>query len=138
MAASTAQHSYGSAISWATTSGGSYTEWVEVVDINQDESVGATKVSHLKSASNAHEYIPSGLTEPGEVTITINFTKAQLTTITGHRRTSLFWKVTFGDGSIYAFAGFWTKLGNKVPDDDRITCDLTIKRTGAITYTAAA
>ena len=138
MAASTAIHSYGSSLSWATTSGGSYTEYVEIVDISADESVGATKVSHLKSQNNFHEYIPSSLAEPGEVTLMLNFTKAQLTTILGHRRTLLYWKITLSDGSVYAFAGFWTKHGDKIPDDDRITCDFTIKRTGAITYTAAA
>lgn len=138
MPASTAIVGPGTTLTVADTSGGTYTAIAEVIDIKKGLMVDKTKVSHLTSPSYRHEYIPAGLTDPGEVSFTANFTKAQYATIYGYFRTTKYWKITTPDNSVWAFAGFWSKLDVTVPDNDRVTVDVTIACTGVETFTAGA
>lgn len=137
MAVSTAIHSYGATLYYATSSGGSYTAVAEVVDIKDDLSVGSTKVTNLTSPNAFHEYIPA-LGEGGETTFTLNYTRAQATTLFGYLRTVLYWKVILPNTDVYAFVGHISKFGLMIPDDDRITQDASIKVTGKPTLTAGS
>lgn len=138
MAASAAQHSYGATLSYSATSGGSYTALGEVLSISTNPSVGTTRVTHLTSDNAAHEYI-AALFDGGELTLTTNFLKADYNTLynTIGARVRYYWKVTTPDGSTFVAYGFWTNIPLTVPDDDRITVNLTIKVSGKPTFTSS-
>lgn len=139
MSASQATHSYGSKIGTSTTSGGSYTDFAEVIDLGDDIELPGSNVTHLLSDGATKEMKPK-LIDPGSATLKLNFTKAQYNTMLGYvtTRAQRFFKITLADGSI---AGPWlahiSKLGTAVPDDDRITNDVTLLRSGVLAFTPA-
>lgn len=137
MAASSAIHSYNSAMSYSSTSGGSYTELSEVLSISDNLSVKPVDVTHLKSDSAAREFIP-GMIDGGTVSVELNFLKASLTHVFTILRTAYWWKITDSDGSITAFKAFYTGKSKKIVDDDRVTLSLELKVSGLPTFTAAA
>jgi hypothetical protein len=136
MAASGAIHGYGATLSYCATQGGAYTAVAEIVDIDEDFSVGEFKKTNLGSPSATHEYGPK-FAEPGDCNFKANYINTVYATLTGllYARTSYYWKVTTPENSVAAFFGFITKCKRTVPDDDGIKIDLTIKRSGPITFT---
>jgi hypothetical protein len=47
------------------------------------------------------------------------------------------YKITFPDGSTWAFSGYVTSIAPSAPVDDALTADITIRPTGAMTFTVA-
>lgn len=140
MAESAAIHSYNATLTRATSQSGTYTAIGEVVDIDFDGGdVPASDVTHLTSPNATREKQPK-LIDMGEITFMINFVKGQYSTIFGdfQNRTRNWFKLNTPDGSVLGpFRAWVRKCPIKVPDDDRITCSitLTINYAGAATFT---
>jgi tail tube protein len=129
----------GTTISYATTSGGSYTPLSEVTDVGIPEStVGTVDATHYLSPDNQTEYISSIWQDGSDLAVTLNYVKAQTTILHGLKGDRLYWKITLPDASTYIFPGVFTRLGGATPNKDKITQTMTIKVAGAITYLAGA
>ena len=143
MANSTGTHSYGTTLGLDPAGGTSYTTVAEVIEINgEGVEVSRTKMSNLTSPNAYHEKRP-GFADAGQVTFKCTWTKAQYSTFLTNIRTALMaWKVTFplvGAESVpstWACAGHLSKLGFAVPEDDRITNDVTVDVSGKPTFTS--
>lgn len=139
-----ATHSYTAKLQWDADGAGSYTDIAEILSIS-GPNIEFTDVetTHLSSANAFKEYV-AGFGDGGEVKITINFAKAQINTLYGLVRVTEYWKVLFpligseATNSQWAFQGHIKSLGNEIPDDDRITCDMVVKVTGKPTFTQGA
>lgn len=100
----------------------------------------SVKTTHLASTNAADEFTP-GFADPGTVSTRLNMIKADLNTIYGFYRTLKGCMVMFGDGaststgSRWTFNAFWTELGNEVPENDRVTTDVTWKISGKPGFT---
>jgi len=96
------------------------------------------------SASNYREYVPSFL-ELGEISVDINFDPTETThkNTTGglleafENRTNETWAIEFPDGSSVGFSGYVTGFELDAPFDDKLSASLTIRTTGAATWTYA-
>lgn len=132
MSASIASHSYGTTLGYGSSST-SFTSLAEAIDMGLDPSVGSTKVTNLSSPNAAHEYLP-GLFEGGEAPFTINYDKTTYAALYAFARVTKWWKITLPDGGNAIFQGHITKFPVKVPDDDRVTDDMSIKVTGKPTF----
>jgi hypothetical protein len=100
----------------------------------------ATNVSHLASDERASEFIPGRL-DGGELTAQLNLTKAQYEMLWGmindnpsvsndqNRYKFLVW-IPNGSGLYLVFKGFITSMPFTIPDDDRVTIDVTFKISG--------
>jgi len=102
----------------------------------------AIDVTDMDSTGRRREYVP-GLIEPGEITFTVNFEDGLYDTVLdkmggGTAAAAETWTVTFPDDSTYACSGFLSKAGSATPHDGGITFDMTIKLSGAETFTTAA
>lgn len=136
MPVSSAIHSYGTVLSYCATSGGSYTAVAEVIDLDENFDVPEFKTTNLTSPSGTNEYKPK-LAEPGECTFKANYISSVYNTLFGimAARTQYFWKVTTPENSVAFFFGHISKCKRTEPDDDGIKIDITIKRSGVITFT---
>ncbi len=125
-----------------TTSYSSLTSLGEIISISgPNMSVSAIKGTHLASTDAAEEYIP-GFADGGTVTTRMNMVKANVSTLYGFYRTAKGLMVMFNDstsgstvGSRWTMNAFWTELGNEVPENDRVTLDITWKITGKPAFT---
>jgi hypothetical protein len=130
MAATGATHTYGSTIGVGPV-GGSFTLIAEVLDISgPDVKVNAVKVTHLTSDAAFHEKL-AGLADGGEVTLKLNFIKAQFLTLYGYLRLLKGWKITFADSSNFIMAGFITNIKVEAQEDQQIIANVTVTVTGA-------
>jgi heme/copper-type cytochrome/quinol oxidase subunit 2 len=134
MAESSAIHSYNATLSYSTTSGGSYTAVGEVIDYTHNAKAGSSNVTHLTS-QNAHMEKKPKMVDPGSITFTCNFVKTVYEVLYDtifKTRTQYYWKITLPDNStLTPFHGHISDISLVVPDDDRITCDVTIDITSS-------
>lgn len=98
--------------------------------------ISAIETTHLASSNAFKEFLP-GLGDGGELSFTINYIKAQMTSLYALARTVSAFTLTLSDGSTLTGSGFFTSLGLAAPEDDRITQDVTVKITGKPTFTAS-
>ena len=101
------------------------------------DSVDVIDVTHMASPSNTREFI-QGLTDPGEVSIDINFTpgSGSDTAIQAKRGAGTGnYQITFPGGTVWTFAAFLTGYEPAVPVDDKMTATVTFKVTS--TYTVS-
>lgn len=100
----------------------------------------AVNVSHLDSEDRADEYFP-GRTKPGEITAQVNMSAARYaqlfalisdTVNVANDQNRYKWAVWIphGNGMFVVARGFLGALPFAVPDDDRVTVDLTITLSG--------
>lgn len=155
MADSFGTHSYGSklyygayaaAVPSAAPPGGfsSYAELGEVISIaGGGLTRPAVRLTHLSSDDRAHEKIP-GILDSGQVTAQMNMTRASYFVLAGlvsstvhssndHNRYRFLIWIPIGAGFIFAFKGFVAGLPLTIPDDDRVTIDVTLEIHGAPT-----
>jgi hypothetical protein len=92
-------------------------------------SVNPVETSHLRSTSNAKTFI-SGMIDAGEISLTINYAKAQFNTLIGLLRSSQAFVLTMPDSSTLTGSGILTSLGLEIPEDDRVTVPITVKISG--------
>lgn len=99
-----------------------------------------THVTALDQAVRWKEFL-NGLVDGGDVTFKINFLKTQLTTLMGYvgHADPYYQKIYAPDGStLTGRANLQKFVPLDIPEDDRITADVTLKLTGIQVFTAAA
>ena len=108
-----------------------------------DQSRDTIDTSTMDSAAKWREFI-SGMLDAGEITMEVNYDGASggdANTLQARLVADIEqWTITFNDvgaeaASKYVVDGFVTALGTATPFDDKITQSVTIKLTGAATYT---
>lgn len=140
-----ATHSYLGQVLQGATNTTSYTSLTsigEVLNISGPNiSVSSIKTTHLGSTDAADEFTP-GFADGGTVTTRLNMAKANVNTLYGFYRTLKGLMVMFNDstsgstvGSRWTMNAFWTEMGHEVPENDRITMDVTWKITGKPAFT---
>lgn len=135
-----AEHGHGT-----TITGSSIGVIGEIIDISgPSQARDSIDVSTMDSAAKWREFIP-GMLDSGEVTFDVNYDGAAAgvanklnTSLTADPET---WTIAIkGNASVYgswAATGFVTGLGFAIPFGDKITQSVTIKFTGAPTFTDA-
>lgn len=135
-------HSYSTLLSIDPNGGTSYVAIGEVFKLALPGiKVGATEVTNLNSPGAAKEF-RAGLIDGGDFTASITWTQGVYNSLLSWLRKSLMsWKITFPlvgsqvTAATVTGAGHITELPGEVPEDDRITNDLTIKVSGVVTLT---
>ena len=139
------QHSFGSKIGYYV--GSILTNVAEVVNIDgPGQDVTVAPASHLRVPNAAKKFLP-GLIDGGEVTFTCRCDGADgddsgdAVAPSGYvvlnallqNRSEQRWAITWGgDGTLHDFYGFIQNLSPAIPEDDTITCDVTIKVSGLV------
>ena len=128
MAASAGITFKGTTISYATTSGGSYTAFGEIADIGGlGEKAEPIKMTHAESPNGRHEYIP-GLSDGDDLTLTLNTTRAMAALIEGTLyNTALFYKVTLTNTDTFVAPGIMTGFSHGGQVGDAWRTNITIK-----------
>ena len=106
--------------------------------------VTSVDLSNLNSPSHAREF-RAGFTDAGEITLKLTFTQSAYITLLSYLNYSLqAWQITLplvGSQSTAAKVtgyGHISSLGQAIPEDDRITNDVTIKVSGMPSFTGGA
>ncbi len=137
MPKSTAKHSCGTKLYYADAPPAPQ-NWVQiakVIDINAgNRNVTVTEVPHLESPNCANEKIP-GRFDGGDVTWTLNFTPTQAAVIDGLIQNYIMIRIEYPGGSTLDCEGFLSQIGDSIPDNDRITQDVTFAVSGRPIFT---
>lgn len=156
MADSAGQHSFNTQVFFAAfatanpigadPAGAGFTALGEVISMNgvgMQSSV--TELTHLTSDDRAKEKIP-GLMDGGQLNLKVNYTEAGMGVLTGTLMPlataestvweRLAWVVQFPSGGQWFFKGFLANLPFDVPEDNRITVDMTVEISGRPEFTA--
>lgn len=101
-----------------------------------NQQVDQVDVSNMDSANRTREFI-AGLTDPGEMTVEMNFVPNSTTDalirarrLAGDYQNA---KIVFPNGAQWVFAAFVSGYEISTPIDDKMTATLTLKVAGAIT-----
>lgn len=139
-------HPYGTALAYSSDDS-SYTTMSDVVSLKPpDTAVGESETTVINSASAAKEFVPSWV-ESGELSLTIRFHKTQFAALYGLIRAVRYWRITFpliageSTGSILKGQGFIKSIGiteGSAESDDVYDVEITIRYTGALTFTAGS
>jgi hypothetical protein len=158
MADSAGTHSFGTRLFFAPfatafplgadPTGAGFTEVAEVISINgvpMNSSV--TELTHLQSDDRAKEKIP-GILDGGQCNFKLNFTDAGMDALAGVVNGivpaadvatpdwgRLVWVVQFPSGAQWAFKGFVQGNPFDVPEDNRVTTDVTVEISGRPSFT---
>jgi len=101
-------------------------------------SCGSIDVTDSSSTNLWREYI-AGLKEAGNLTLTLQFNKTLWASLISALGTDDTWTLTLSDGSTMACSGFLQAgPGFSGALEDGVDSDVTIKLSGAVTFTAAA
>jgi predicted secreted protein len=103
-------------------------------------SVDSIDVTEYGHTNGFRRFIP-GLADAGEASFSIHY-DPELSAYTdlytlAAGRTVKNWQITFPGGAEIGFSGFITNLQPATPLDDKMTCDFTIKVSGAPTVAAS-
>lgn len=113
----------------------------QITNVDWDQLTRAViETSHLGTA-DANTYMPSDRYDPGEITIEGNFDGDDETPIAEDPETiTVTFPLKSGDSTPgnWAATGFATSFRFGLPDEEKQTFTMTIKLSGAITYTAAS
>lgn len=132
MSASTGVKGYGS-----TIAGSALSTVVEVTKIGGPNlKADSIELTHMTSDNRFREYI-SGLLEGGEVSLELNYTKAQCAAIATALGTTDTFTLTLSDSSTWVFTGFINALGQETPHDGKISNTAGIQVSGKPVFTAA-
>ena len=136
-------HSFTCDLTWDSTYGGTYETVGHIQEIHPPKmKANEVKTTNLKVTSAFHTYI-AGFIDAGECSFKMDFDKTQSgllnTAFIGRALSS--WKVTASDlgstASTIVFDGFIKELQMfDVPEDDRLTGDITVKVSGKPIFTA--
>jgi hypothetical protein len=121
---------------------GVWVELGEVTDITPpSDSVDVIDVTHMSSPDSTREFI-AGLTDPGEVSIDMNWVPGSITDefirdwrSSRERRST---RITFPNDVTWLFSAFVTGHTPAVPNEDKLTSTLTAKVTSSTVTGVAA
>ena len=109
----------------------------QILDASAPEAqVDSVETTNNDSASGLKEFIP-GLQDNGQFTFQALYLKTRETALRALLRATKYWRITLPDSSTYDFQGFITSMGTALPRGENMVNNLTIKITGAVTFTAA-
>jgi len=113
-----------------------YVQIAEVTNITPpNQQVNQVDATNMDSPNRYMESIP-GMTDPGEMTVEMNFVSGSATDalIRARRAAGDYQnaKLTFVDGDDWVFSAFVSGYEIGVPVDDRMTATLTLKVAGEI------
>jgi hypothetical protein len=145
MPATSAVHTYTTTLEVNDNGDGStFVAIAEVREIKGPERlVGVVKATNLNSPNATLEKLP-GMIDPGKLTATLAFTKAQYNTLLGYIRVVKLWRISWPlagaetTPSRVKGNGFIVKLGNTFADAEQnevALCELEIELTGPLTFT---
>jgi len=142
MANSTGVHSYSTAFAVDPAGGTTFVAQAEVKELSfPGIKISSSDRTNLSSPSAFREFVP-GLGDAGEITLKLNWTKAQYNLFVSNVRKSLMgWKITFPlvgseiTASTLTGNGHWTDIGGPFPEDDIITNEVTLKVSGLPVFT---
>lgn len=144
MAASEAQIGYGAtfAIGNGATPTEAFTALAEVIDITPpSDNIDVIEITHLSSPNRTKEFI-TGLNDPGECALTVNFLPGEadddaiqaLRGLTSPKNFQITFPAISGNPAVkWTFAGYLTGYEPTVPINDRMTANIRIKVTGSYT-----
>lgn len=124
------QSGYGTTLSTADTSGGSYTIQGEVTNISLsgiDSDV--IDLTHSESPDEFREKI-AGLGDAGQLTADLTYNAADTAAIYALHRVNKFFKISIAGGATWICGGFLKTLGQENPHDDKITQSITVELSG--------
>lgn len=120
------------------------TKLAEVTSVSlPNEQVAEVEVTHYESPGRSREFI-AGLTDPGEITVEMNFapgspTDQMLVTAKSDGKVRTFRVVTpEDDAQMYTFPIIVRGYERAVPLDDRMTANVTLRIAGAVVQDDAA
>lgn len=139
MAESNAMIGYGGYFEVETAAGsGIYTRIAEVFSISPpSESTDVIDVTHMQSPDAIREFI-QGLTDPGEVSLEMNFVPGALDgdvfirAWRGSRERRIS-RIVFPNDYVWDFRCFVTGFEPTMPNEDKMTATLTAKVTSVVT-----
>lgn len=138
MPATTARVGFGSKVEISTNSGSSWTEVDEVFGLTPPAAAISNPVAtHMQSPNSAAEKIPGKIIDYGQTTLTINWLPGSAADVlirglvTGGATFMV--RETFPNGVTWTVSGLIASMTPATPMDDRMTCDITIDVTGALT-----
>lgn len=138
MPATTARVGYGSKVEISTDSGATWTAISEVYGLTPPAaSISNPAATHMQSPNNAAEKIPGKIIDYGQTTFSINWIPGSAADVlirglvTGGSTFSI--RETFPNGVTWTVTGLIASMTPAVPIDDRMTCDVTMDVTGALT-----
>lgn len=106
----------------------------EIVDINGPSlSRDAIDVTH-QGSTNALDFSPADLYDPGELSLTVHFKPNALPPIDQANET---WTIAWPAGDTWAASGHMTGFSIGAPLNDKMTADVTIKFSGDVTVVAS-
>jgi hypothetical protein len=132
-----AEHSFNTLLQYRTGSSGPFTALAEVVDIQRSgNEVTSSNASHLRVPQAFMLFLP-GLINPGELTFTLRYNRADAQIINEFltTRRTVTWRVVTLSADLWQNSGFVTLQGEEIPEDNVINQNVTIKFTGISTYT---
>jgi len=132
---------YASDFGDASVSAGPYVTVGHCVNIDTpDYKVGDADASYVQMPNRYKIFVPK-LTDPGEVKFKLIWSPAAYTHIQGLLGTYYYYfQVTFPDlgatASTLKFQGYYKELTAPMPLEDLVVCDVTVKVSGTVTFTA--
>jgi predicted secreted protein len=112
-----------------------YTPVAQVVDVKGPGiKVTAAEISNNDSPSGAKEFVP-GMSDFGDITFNCIYKAAIMTALRSLLRLTKYWRITYADTHTEVGQGFITALEKAAPLDKEETLDMTVKGTGAFTFT---
>lgn len=128
-----ATHGHGTTLSGATT--GSIAEILSVS--LPDQKVDDLDVTTMASTDKWREFIP-GLKDAGAITLQLLYEKANYQKVQNALgATPEVWTITLPDSSTFVCTGYINANGGDSPHEDKITQSVTLKISGAPTFTPA-
>lgn len=138
MAPTTARVGFGSKVEISTDAGANWTQISEVYGLTPPAATITNPVAtHMQSPNNAAERVSGKVIDYGQTTFSINWLpgSAADTLIRGlvTGGSTFMVRKTFPNGVTWTVSGLLASMTPAVPLDDRMTCDVTIDVTGALT-----
>lgn len=126
----------GTQIGYTPIGGGSLTPLGEVTNLKLGGlAVDKIDTTNMQSLNNRMERT-GGWIDPGDMTGTMHYLKAQTTTLLNTLiRTTYIWTITYPDGSTYVCNGFLDKLGTAFELKGLINQDFGVALSGKETFT---
>jgi hypothetical protein len=116
---------------------GTYTTIGQVLEVTPPpEAAEAIDVTHMDSANGYTETDP-GWIAAGDCTATIQYAKAQLTTLYSQLAVEQWWKITYAGGSNDRWYGFLSEIRPMVEAAGIVTVALTIAVSGRVLSSAS-
>jgi hypothetical protein len=105
----------------------------EILDVGGPNSSRENQnVSHM-GTTDWHEFLPTKLTDPGELSVDLQFDPTETPPYHGENERVT---ITYPDGTTWVFDGHMSSFEPGAPLEEKMTASVTIKASGEIVITA--